>query len=117
MAQTREGGHDLVKLMNTAVYDVDGQEIGTVGDVYVDQAERKMRFLDVAAGGFLGLGERHFLIPIDVVGEISEDRVRLNQSQDKVVSSPESDPDATPGSQRQREVHEHYDLPLTIPPG
>ena len=103
--------------MNTTVYDVDGEEIGTVGDVYVDQAERKMRFLDVAAGGFLGLGERHFLIPIELVGEISEDRVTLNQSREKVVSSPDSDTDAPPGSQRQREVHEHYDFPPTIPPG
>lgn len=117
MARTANGGYDLVKLMDAAVYDVGGEEIGTVGDVYVDSAERKMRFLDVAAGGFLGLGERHFLIPIDAVGEIGEDRVTLNRSREEVVDSPMFDPSAMPSSQRQRDVHEHYDLPLVTPPG
>lgn len=117
MVRTPNGGYDLVKLMDAAVHDVGGEEIGTVEDVYVDSAERKMRFLDVAAGGFLGLGERHFLIPVGTVGEVGEGLVMLNRSREEVVDSPQSDPGAMPSSQRQRDVHEHYELPLVMPPG
>ncbi len=59
--------HQLVKLSDTElrlqepeqdirgldVYDSDGNQIGTVEDLYVDLEERKVRFLDVGAGGFL----------------------------------------------------------------
>jgi hypothetical protein len=38
------------------VYDSNGDEIGSVEDLYADEEERKVRFLKVAAGGFLGLG-------------------------------------------------------------
>ena len=40
-----------------------GQEIGEVDDLLVDEREHKVRFLRVAAGGFLGLGETKFLRP------------------------------------------------------
>ena len=36
------------------VYDRDGNQIGTVKDLYADLEERKVRFLDVGAGGLLG---------------------------------------------------------------
>ena len=57
------------------VYDEDGDQIGTVEDIYADAQERKVRFLDVGAGGFLGLGERRFLIPVEAVSEVREDGV------------------------------------------
>jgi sporulation protein YlmC with PRC-barrel domain len=59
------------------VYHVDGEQIGSVDDVYIDRRERKVRFLEVGAGGFLGLGERRFLIPVESVTEVGEDRVTI----------------------------------------
>ncbi len=35
--------------------------------IYVDTGERKVRFLDAGAGGFLGIGEKHFMIPVEAV--------------------------------------------------
>ncbi len=49
-----------------------------------------MRFLFVGAGGFLGLGEKFFLIPVEAVLEVKEDRVKIAQSRQKVVDSPPS---------------------------
>ena len=40
------------------VYDPEGQRIGGVKDLYIDYREREMRFLQVSAGGFLGMGEK-----------------------------------------------------------
>jgi sporulation protein YlmC with PRC-barrel domain len=45
------------------VCDVNGEQIGSVEDLYVDRDSRLPRFLEVSAGGFLGIGKKHFLIP------------------------------------------------------
>ncbi len=47
------------------VYDINGEQIGSVEDLYVDREAQLPRFLDVAAGGFLGIGKKHFLIPVE----------------------------------------------------
>ena len=59
------------------VYDPHGQRMGCVEDLYVDRQEREVRFLEVGAGGFLGIGERRFLVPVEAVTKVSEDRVTV----------------------------------------
>src|SRR5215210_7877076 len=85
------------------VYDTNGEQIGSVEDLYVDRDSRLPQFLEVSAGGFLGIGKKNFLIPIEEVSrEIGADRVTVNQPRDKVVGSPDFDPDevANPDIQR-----------------
>ena len=95
------------------VYDVNGDKIGTVGDFYIDREGHVTRFLDVKAGGFLGIGKRHFLIPVEEVtrnvGE--EDRVTVNHQRDTVLDSPDFDPDVVPDLGFQRNVYGHYGRP------
>jgi len=92
------------------VYDINGEQIGSVEDLYVDQETLQPRFLDVGAGGFLGVGKKHFLIPVEVVKvEVSEERVSVDQERDKVVDSPEFDPDEVPEAALQRAVYAFYD--------
>jgi len=52
------------------VYDVRGEQLGSVEDLYVDQEVRLPSCLVVTAGGFLGVGKKHFLIPVE---EVSRD--------------------------------------------
>jgi hypothetical protein len=60
--------------------DVNGEQIGTVEDLYVDRGACLPRFLDVSAGGFLGMGQKHFLILVEEISrEMSEERVTVNQ--------------------------------------
>ena len=55
------------------VYDPHGQRIGSVEDLYIDRREREMRFLEMGTGGgFLGIGERRFLVPVEAVTKVSE---------------------------------------------
>ena len=76
------------------VYDSTDEQIGSVEDLYVDREARQPRFLVVSAGGFLGLGKKHFLIPVeDVSRDVGEERVTVTQPREKVVNSPEFDPD------------------------
>ena len=51
------------------VYTIDGKVIGSVEDLYIDRHEREVRFLEVGAGGFLGIGEKHLLVPVEAVVE------------------------------------------------
>jgi sporulation protein YlmC with PRC-barrel domain len=50
-----------------AVVDHNGEEIGKVDDLLIDDRERRVRFLRVGHGGFLGIGASHFLVPVDAV--------------------------------------------------
>jgi sporulation protein YlmC with PRC-barrel domain len=90
------------------VYDANGEEIGTVEGLYVDQEERKVRFLDVGAGGLLGLGEKSFLIPVEAVREVNDDGVVVDQSREKVEDSPPFDTSVVPQASYQRELYDYY---------
>lgn len=128
MAGTNDSGYSLVKLSDTDltledpahdirgrdVYTSGGDEIGTVEDLYFDEDERRVRFLDVGAGGFLGIGEKHFMIPVGAVSEVEEDRVTVDQSREKVLGSPPLDTKVVPGAKYQYEVTDYYeDLPYS----
>src|SRR5215210_3030861 len=100
------------------VMDVNGEQIGSVEDLYLDDREeglvRAPRFLDVSAGGFLGMGKKHFLVPVEeVTRNVSEeDRVTVNHNRETVLGSPDFDPDDTmPDLSFQRTVYSHYGRP------
>jgi len=74
------------------VVDGSGTEIGTVEDLLVDEDEKKVRFLRVGAGGFLGIGRDHFLVPVDAV-EAHEDGVVVPDDRERLQRVPRYDPD------------------------
>ena len=61
-------------LCGKGVCEPHGQRMGSVGDLYIDRRERKVRFLEVGAGGFLDIGEKRFLVLEEAVTRVSEDR-------------------------------------------
>ncbi len=90
------------------VHDTNGQVIGSVEGLYVDEEERKVRFLDVGAGGLLGLGEKNFLIPVEAVKEVNEDGVVVDQSREKVTTSPPFDTNVVLQAPYQRDIYDYY---------
>jgi len=78
------------------VKDRNGKAIGKVDGLMIDRDEQKVRYLQVEAGGFLGLGERHFLIPVDAITGIFGDNVHINETQERVVGAPGYDPKLGP---------------------
>jgi sporulation protein YlmC with PRC-barrel domain len=123
--RTRGAGPDLVRLSESGlaledltqdvrgldVYDEDGERIGTVEDLYADAEERKVRFLEVGAGGFMGLGEKRFLVPVEAVSEVREDRVVVAHKRQKVAESPLFDADVVPQPPYQDELYKYYGYP------
>jgi len=95
-------------LLDGDVYDRDGAKIGTVKDLYVDTEDEDVRFLAVGAGGFLGLGEKHFMVPMEAVTDTSGGGVTIEQSRQKVEGSPELETKGVPEDAYQREVYDYY---------
>ena len=92
------------------VYDITDEQIGSVQDLYVDREARQPRYLVVSAGGFLGLGKKHFLIPVEEVSrDVGEERVTVTVPKDKVLNSPEFDLDVgVPAGDLQRAIDAYY---------
>jgi sporulation protein YlmC with PRC-barrel domain len=74
------------------VIDKDGHELGKIDALLIDDKARKIRFLRVETGGFLGLGEKKSLIPIEAIASIDKDEVRINHSRGQVADAPAYDP-------------------------
>ncbi|MDQ3910598.1 MAG: PRC-barrel domain-containing protein [Actinomycetota bacterium] len=99
------------------IYDREGKQIGSVKDLYVDREERKVRFLDVGADGFLGIGEKHIMIPVEAITGVGEDRVAIEQGREKVAGSPPFDTEVVPPTtDYQREIYGHYGYTPTCGP-
>jgi sporulation protein YlmC with PRC-barrel domain len=75
-----------------SVVDSAGEKIGEVDALLIDDTSVKVRFMDVASGGFLGIGDKHVLIPVDAITRIDKDNVYINQTGERIKGAPEYDP-------------------------
>jgi sporulation protein YlmC with PRC-barrel domain len=94
MGLVRLGDSDFVSanpeddLRGKDVYAAEGQRAGSVEDLYIDRKEREVRFLEVGAGGFLGIGEKRFLVPVEAVVEVAEEWVAIEPGRTERVEGP-----------------------------
>jgi sporulation protein YlmC with PRC-barrel domain len=102
MTQQRRAGTELIRLGHSGfvaavpeddlrgrgVYDPEGQRMGDVEELYIDRQQREVRFVEVGVGGFLGIGERRFLVPVEAVVEVAEDRITIDSGRTEKVSGP-----------------------------
>ncbi len=77
------------------VVDPNGEEIGHVDALLIDDQESKVRFLRVASGRFLGIAEQTFLLPVDAVTRVGDDQVVVDQTRERIAGAPTYDPDLT----------------------
>jgi sporulation protein YlmC with PRC-barrel domain len=80
-------------IRDRTVVDRDGEDIGEVEDLLIDAHEKRVRLLEVASGGFLGLGKTKFLLPVEAITRISDDTVYVNQTRQYIAGAPHYDPD------------------------
>jgi sporulation protein YlmC with PRC-barrel domain len=93
------------------VIDSDGQEIGTIDELIIDDHQKKVRFLRVAAGGFLGLGAQKFLIPIDAVARIDKQSVQINRTREHVAAAPAYSPELVPDQSHIDRLYGYWGFP------
>jgi len=89
------------------VLDKNGDEVGKVDDLMIDNREHKVRLLEVESGGFLGLGETKVLIPVDAITRI-DDHVHIDHTREHVARAPRYDPDLVQDQQYLGSVYGHY---------
>ena len=90
------------------VLTVNGDRIGNVDDLLIDRDEKRVRFLEVGTGGFLGIGERKSLIPIEAVSQIDEYHVYVDHSREHVAAAPIYNPHVLQTDPYLNDVYEHY---------
>jgi len=73
--------------------DKDGHDLGTIEGLLIDDAERKVRFMEVGSGGFLGLGESKSLIPVEAITRMTPDAVYIGHTREHVAGAPRYDPE------------------------
>ncbi len=118
MNQTTQATPKLYRfgdLRGRQVFDDSGEEIGTVRDLFLDEEGQQVRYLDVRAGGFLGLGDRMLVIPPHVVDGISEERVTLNEGRQRVIEEPEFAPGHVLETQDRQAISRHFGGPPLFP--
>ena len=75
-------------LCGKGVLDAEGQRLGRVEDLYIDRQEREVRFLEVGAGGFMGIGQKRFLVPVEAVTQVAEGWVTIEPDRTERVEGP-----------------------------
>jgi sporulation protein YlmC with PRC-barrel domain len=96
------------------VKDKDGNDLGKVDDLLIDEREGKVRLMLVEHGGFLGLGRTKSFIPVAAINRISGDEVHINHSRQHVASGPGYDPELV---QDKAYLGAHYDHYISGPWG
>jgi sporulation protein YlmC with PRC-barrel domain len=81
-----------VDIRGRMVRDKDGQEVGKIEGLLIDDVEKKVRFMEVASGGFLGIGETKTFIPVDAIRRITDDDVFISHTREHVAGAPRYDP-------------------------
>lgn len=96
-------------LIGTPIVNKMGEDLGEVKEIMLDTAHGKISYVVISFGGFLGLGDKLFAIPmeafkVDTVGE----KLILNVEKDKLKDAPGFDKDNWPETQDYKYHDEIY---------
>ena len=95
-------------IRGSRVHDRDGEEIGKIDDLLIDEDEGKVRMVRIEEGGFLGIGSTPFFLPVDAITSIADGEVHVDQTRSRVAEAPRYDPELTDQSDYFSELYDHY---------
>lgn len=97
LSRLRDSGQTVASsdedIRGRMVKDKDGREIGKIEHLLIDDAEQKVRLMEIASGGFLHLGERKSYIPVEAITRITDQEVFISPTAEHVAGAPPYDPD------------------------
>lgn len=97
--------------------DADGDPMGTVDDLLVDEEADRVRFLRIGSGGFLGLGRQHFLVPVDAVTVTGDHIVITGRDSSRLDDAPAYDPELTDDREYYDRLYTWWGYPPYWAPG
>jgi hypothetical protein len=98
------------EIRQKSVLDSGDNIVGTVANLYVDEDSRQLRFVDIVTSGFLGLGRKHHLVPVEAVSEEDPGWFTLRVDQETVESADLPEPACRAG----RGVPAHHPRALRL---
>jgi sporulation protein YlmC with PRC-barrel domain len=87
------------RLIGLDVRDRNGERLGDIEDVVIDARDGTLRYAVVGFGGFLGLGEKHFVYPVNALRASGRDGLTLNVPRERLEQSPGYERDRWPGNE------------------
>jgi sporulation protein YlmC with PRC-barrel domain len=99
----------LSGIIDRPVYGSNGEELGTVVNVFADLLSHRLLYALLEVGGFLGIGSRRILIPFASLGW-SEDRLSLPVDRPMLEHAPEWDRANVIDDGYQAEVMTYWDV-------
>jgi len=95
----------LTEMQGQAVYSVDGDKIGSVDEIFYDEATRQPEWLGIGGGFF---GSKRVLVPIQTA-QARDDGLSVPYSKSQVKDSPDIDGDEI-SEETERELYAYYGL-------
>ncbi len=96
------------------VKNVEGENLGEIKDLMINLLSTRVTYAVLSFGGFLGLGEKYFAIPMEAMSLDPDDKVFiLNFPKEKLDETHGFDKDSWPNmADRQWEIgiYRHYNL-------
>lgn len=99
-------GIDPGQLRGAQVHSQQGEQLGKVREVYLDNQTRRPEWIAVATGLF---GTRQALVPLATATYI-DGAVSVPHSKDQLRSAPHHDPDRELSTEQEKELFEHYGI-------
>lgn len=90
LTQAPAGAVSITKLYKQSVYDANNARIGEIDDVLMTN-NGEVAGLVIGVGGFLGIGEKHVLIPFSSINQTERDgsvKLMLNTTKEALNSAP-----------------------------
>ncbi|WP_328908467.1 PRC and DUF2382 domain-containing protein [Streptomyces sp. NBC_00234] len=101
-----DGFTDSAELDGLNVYDNEGEKVGSVGRVYVDDVTGKPDWITVKTGMF---GMKESFVPLAGARRVASD-LHISHPKDKVKDAPRVDADAHLSVTEEEELYRHYGL-------
>jgi sporulation protein YlmC with PRC-barrel domain len=99
-------------MMKDPVKNHDGDKLGGVKDIVIDHQNGRVAYVVLSYGGFLGMGDKLFAVPIEALEFSIEDKCfYLNVSEEQLEDAPGFDKDnwpSQPDPEFMEEVYTHY---------
>lgn len=101
------------KVTGTAVYDMGGEELGSIHDIMIDKLTGKVAYAVMSFGGFLGMGNSYHPLPWSLLKyDVDKSGYVVNLSRDQLQGAPSYAVGTDPGwgdRGYEQKVHDFYD--------
>lgn len=103
----------LLQLFQSTVYGPEGQKLGRVGQVYLDDQTQDPNWVTVKTGFF---GTKEFFVPLDLA-EFEEKKITVPYTKEQVTSAPRTEIDQNLSPSEEDDLYVHYQVPDRQPEG